>query len=78
MTNEVKTAINRYVSHNEHPGSFIVSILQNDLKKTMLYADDQSIKDLREIYLYIYNSLSGICWGSKEIVEKWLTQEREK
>ena len=62
-----------YGQHRQMVGDFLTAVLQNDLMVAMGRADDLSRLELFEICRFVYNEMPSQCWGSKEIVRKWLT-----
>ena len=68
----LKAALDRYVNHKIRPGSFLEAVLSNDLFDAIGRADNVSRACLFDICKYVYNELPGDCWGSREIVERWL------
>lgn len=72
MTKYVKNALESYVSDRYHPGSFLVAVLSNDLKRSCELADDINRYSLAEIVTYIYNNIPMLAWGDKDAVKNWL------
>lgn len=69
-----KDAIDCWVQHGYEPGSFLSAILQNDLVRACMNADDQNKKKIFEIVSYIYNHCPADCWGDKTKVAIWETR----
>ena len=65
-------ALDRYVKHRVLPGGFLTAVLSNDLFGAIARADKENKLALSEICQYIYNELPGDCWGSKDIMWKWV------
>jgi len=65
-------ALDRYVKHHILPGGFLTAVLSNDLFGAIARADRENKLALSEICQYIYNELPGDCWGSKDIMWKWV------
>ena len=68
----VKDSIDRYVSDKIPTGGFIKAVLSNNLFEAFSRADNNNTKHMSDIVGYIYNEIPSECWGSPEIVEKWL------
>jgi len=68
-------ALERYANQRIRTGSFLESVLTNDLFGALGRADESNHKALRLICLYVYNEMPSSCWGSKERVETWLKGE---
>ena len=65
----------RYIEEHIPPGSFIRAMLENDLQGVMGNVDLDTVSELRNIYLWIYNEAPGICWGSPEKVTAWVKKK---
>lgn len=65
-------ALDRYVNQHIMPGSFLLAVLSNRLFDAVARADRENLAALKDICLYIYNELPGDCWGSSDIVYKWV------
>lgn len=73
MKELIKSSLNRYAKERVLTGDFLRAVLENNLCEAICRADSDNRKDILEIVQYVYNELPGNCWGSKEIVEKWLS-----
>ena len=69
---EIVDTIQAYVEHRLEPGSFVRAVLENDLCTAVFQAHPLMLPYLRAVCLYVYWEIPGNCWGSKEIVERWL------
>ncbi len=69
------TSLNRYSEHRVPTGSFLRAVLENDLTETVARADSDNIRLLPEIVQYCYENLSHNCWGSPDIVSKFLERK---
>ena len=67
--------LKRYSQERIPPGSFLTSVLENDLLESFSWADKENREVLYEIVCYCYNELPYDCWGSPEKVRKWLNRE---
>jgi len=67
-------ALDLYVNEGIRPGGFLYAVLTNDLFGAIGKADTANGAAIRDICLYIYNELPGDCWGSRDIVNKWLAK----
>lgn len=59
-------------------GHFLTAVLSNDLCEAVARADEESMAALRQIVLFVYNNLPGMCWGSKEKVAAWAKEIASK
>lgn len=71
-------AIERYVFKAIPPGDFLTACFENDLRKAVMYADDTSSRNLKNIVKYIFNYTPSICWGSPESVRNWYEMPRHE
>lgn len=67
-----KETIDDYVSKRWRPGHFVGAVLANDLFGATGSADLENRRALFEIVAYVYNEVPHTCWGSYEVVNKWL------
>jgi len=71
-------SLDRYVNHGIPTGGFLRAFLAKDLTAISL-ADNENRIALWEIWLYCYNEIPSLCWGSYKAVDAWIemkTQER--
>ena len=74
-------AIKRYVFKGILPGHFLTEVIKNNLFGAVGRADEESMKALKEIIVFLYNRTPGVCWGSEDKMRKWIALselEREK
>lgn len=71
----IKTSLQLYVEKKIPTGGFLEAVLSNDLMLATASADYYNSKILKEICTYVYNELPANCWGSREIVQKWLNSK---
>ena len=73
----IKKAIDLHAQEGRPCGHFVTAVLENNLRKAIRHADDDSLAALVEIVQYCYWEIPGNCWGSKEKVAKWLAKETD-
>ena len=61
-------SLDRYQHHKIPTGSFLRAVLENDLTEALGRADAESLANLKEIHMYIYNHLPSDIWGSRSKV----------
>lgn len=66
------TKLQAYKTKNLTPGSFLSSILKNDLVGAVLKADPESKRLIAEITQYCWDNLPHNIWGSTEKVDSHL------
>ena len=55
IPSHIKAKIDRHVEFGEPGGKFVDSVLENNLVLAVGYADDQSIKHIRDIVQYCFS-----------------------
>lgn len=81
MRADIEEALWRYGKEGMPVGDFLQAVLANDLFSATGRADEDNMRDLKEIVQYVYNELPMICVGSREKYRFWITQwndERRK
>lgn len=72
----IKEAIDRYANEGRQVGGFLTAVLSNDLTQAIGRADEDNIRDIKEIVAYCYYGIPGPCWGSPEAVAAWIEKHR--
>lgn len=72
LPSTLRGGIQRYVDDRIRPGGFLDALLANDLKGTVMRADEQTRSELQDILFWCMENLPGPCWGGRKEVEKWL------
>lgn len=75
LPHHLRDGLRRYVVDRIEPGSFLMSVLTNDLRATVVRADAASKAALFLIVEFCLYSLPYGCWGSEENVRAWLKGE---
>jgi hypothetical protein len=79
MTPAIKKGLDLYASEGIPTGSFLRAVLENNLMLAVVRADPESLRQIREICLYVHNELEpGLCHGSRERVAAWLEMKAAK
>ena len=65
--------LQRYINSHIKPGSFLLSVLCNDLAEAVMNADDENLGNIPAYVSYLYNKTPRTCWGSEEKVANWLS-----
>ena len=63
--------LHRWAYGGVRPGSFLTSVLRNDLQGAFMFGDAESVKHLKDLLTYIYCNLPVDCWGSAERFAAW-------
>lgn len=72
ISESTQGALERYVEHKIEPGGFLTAVLSNNLVESFARADSFNQHNMKEIVSFIYSELPSNCWGSREIVNKWI------
>lgn len=75
MRPDIKESLDRYEKDHCPTGSFLRSVLENNLTEAFGKADDDNLRDMFEIVGYCYNHVRYTCWGSPEKVRAWLGEK---
>ena len=81
MKPRIKAALDRYMNDGILPGHFLRAVLCNNLLDACARADEDSMRDLKEIVHHCYWEFPSNIWGSPEKVMEWnkkKEQERER
>lgn len=72
------TSIKRYVQHGSRPGSFLSAVIENNLKKAVMYADDDNMSNLPAYVDYFYNHAPMSCWGYEGVIKDWAAHVKKE
>lgn len=70
-------ALERYLNHGIHPGSFLAAVLENNLSEAFGRADVFNSANMKNIVGYVYHHLPHNAWGSREKVESYVASLKE-
>lgn len=68
------TDIYAYVDEKRDVGHSLKSILSNDLFQAYRHADSETRDAMPDIVAFIFSEVRSDCYGSKEKVDRWLTE----
>lgn len=69
-------SLQRYATEGVPTGSFLRSVLSNDLFGAFSRADLENQRAIGAIVTYVYNEMPSGCWGSREIYHRWIELKR--
>ena len=72
MKTETKESLDRYVNRGIPTGQFLRAVLCNNLVGAFSFGDDENLRDLHQIVMYVANQLPLQCWGSTQMVDDWI------
>ena len=67
-----------YLVHHVEPGSFMRSMLENDLSESLRRADPENRVKLRTWLSFMEREVPPEAWGSKKSVRLWLENKPKK
>jgi hypothetical protein len=71
----VMESVLRYAEHRTPPGAFVRAVLENDLKRAVMFADRENRRRIYEIMVFVYNIVPSEAWDTKEKVARWLGEK---
>lgn len=71
----VLDSIDNFVKFGKRPGGFVYAVLSNDLAATITSCDKDNFGNLKDIVLHVCNDIPYNCWGSKNVVEAWVSKQ---
>lgn len=69
-------ALRRYIEHGIEPGSFMRCVLENNLARAAIHADSMNQACLAKWGAWMYFNMPSGMWGSFEVVDDWIRQDR--
>ena len=70
----MRSGVQRYIEFGIKPGSFLTSMIENDLRGAVENADAENAHALRGYVQFFYSYGPAECWGSPEKMKKWVVQ----
>lgn len=71
VPHHIRDGFKLWIENGINPGSFVMSVLENNLSEALGRADHINRDKLHSIVCWLYNFAPSDCWGSPEIVKKW-------
>ena len=68
----MRESVRLYVEHRVKPGSFLMAVLENNFKETVICADETNLCYLQEWAEFLRWEIPSACQGSPEKVKAWL------
>jgi len=72
LSESLYAGLTRYVEERLPTGSFLRAVLCNDLIGAIGRADSESVGDLQALVSFLFNEVRSDCYGSPEVVDRWL------
>jgi len=70
--------IRRYIDQGIYPGDFLTKIFENDLVGALEEADEENLRNIQAYASYLYSKTPINCWGSEQIVKRWIALKRKQ
>lgn len=74
---DIKQQIDNYIDEGVPPCEFLQAVLVNDLRGSIIAADETNRYDLYDIVVYLENYVPNMSWGNLERIERWLELHRD-
>jgi hypothetical protein len=70
------TALRAYIMDGVEPGSFLTSVICNDLRGSIFSADGDNRTRIEQFVRLFNDYAPGPCWGSKDRMTRWMEMLR--
>ena len=74
LPEHMQDAAQRYIENGIRPGSFLTAVLENNLFRTVNFADETNRQSIGHWVLWLTWEIPAPAWGSKEKVDAWIKQ----
>jgi len=74
----IRDSVRRYVEKGINPGSFLTSVVSNDLFEAVGRADDVNRHRLFDICSWFYGYAPPACFGSEKRVKAWVERQKKQ
>lgn len=71
IPSHMREGLSNWIEFGIEPGSFLVSVLKNDLFGAILRADSVNRDCLKNYVIFLNNFAPSGCYGSPEIFNEW-------
>lgn len=71
----MQDGMRRYIEQGIEPGSFLRSVLENNLIDAFSHADDVNRYRMIDYASFLFNEAPSNCWGSPEKVNVWIKEK---
>tara|TARA_R110000751_G_scaffold174849_1_gene281150 strand:- start:157 stop:462 length:306 start_codon:yes stop_codon:yes gene_type:complete len=71
-------SLRRYIESGVEPGGFLTAVLENRLHESLMRADANNLRHIKEIISWVYWYAPSDCWGSPEEVDEWLAEDNSE
>ena len=72
LPEHIQGGVKRYIEQGIKPGDFLTAVICNDLKNSIMCADDTNLGRIFDIVKFFYNESPSACWGSKDAMKYWM------
>ena len=74
----IQEDLDAYADTGRPVGDFLRSCIENDLRRAIAFADDNSLKVIPAVVGYLYNRCPSVCWGREGAFMSWLDRKRKE
>jgi len=64
-------ALRRYIMVGQEPGDFLKCVLRDRFAESMARANEDTVRVVKSLALYLYNDAPQNCWGGLEVCREW-------
>ena len=62
----------QYIYNGRPTGGFLEAVLQSDLFDAFRRGDEESLRGLRNLVMFLYNDAPVGCWGTRDEYRTWI------
>ena len=74
----IQEDLDAYSDTGRPVGQFLQACIENNLRRAIAFADDDSLKVLPAVVGYLYNRCPSECWGRPGAFIGWLDRKRKE
>lgn len=78
LPEHMRSGARLWIEHGIPPGSFLMAVIENNLKEAVFRADGINLPRLPDFVSFFYNEAPSDCWGSKAKAEAWAQMKRRQ
>jgi hypothetical protein len=75
LPDHMQEGMRLYIEKGIQPGSFLTSVLENDLVRSFETADYINQHRMLDFVIFLVNQAPHNCWGSPKRVQYWLDEK---
>ena len=75
---EIRGALVGYIEYGVSPGGFLLAVLRNNLRESIVFADGSDLTCFVPLVRWICNYAPSQCWGSEAKVNAWVIAKGQR